>query len=355
MHSTFVVGTDGLPLGVADQKIYSRPQPPEEMNAKERKALKNRLPTEDKDSYRWVESLENTSRNLAGIQSRVVTICDREADIYDLFLRAQQLNAPFVVRANYDRNVNKTSRYSEITGVKLWALLKRQKCEAKIKVQIPKQKGHEARTASCEVRFSNFVMNIPNHFREGNYQKDPSDLNLYAVYVSEIGNSEGYDPITWMLITSIPITNRQQALEIIAWYCLRWRIETWHKVLKSGLQVEECRLSTSERLTRYLAVMSVVAWRIFWVTLVARVSPDASCRIFLNEFEWKILAVKFNKNNKRELQEPTLEQSIRWIAQLGGFLARKSDRQPGIIHIWRGLKKYAAMLEGAALVKDIYG
>ena len=101
--------------------------------------------------------------------------------------------------------------------------------------------------------------------------------------------------------------------------------------------------------------MSVVAWRIFWVTLVARVSPDASCRIFLNESEWKLLAAKFNKICKRKLKEPTLEQSIKWIAQLGGFLARKGDKQPGITHIWRGMKKFAAMLEGAALSKVIYG
>lgn len=354
MHSTFVVGTDGLPLGIADQKIYSRPQLPEEIDAKKRKTLNNQIPTEQKDSYRWVEALEHTYANLSGIHCRVVTIGDREADIYDLLLRAQQLDAFFVVRANYDRTVNKKSRYSEVTGEKLWDLLRGQRREATINVQIPKQEEHPARTASCEVRFCAFVMNVPLNYCNGNIN-NPTDLNLYAVYVAETDCPEGYEPINWMLITNIPILNCEQALEIVAWYCLRWRIETWHKVLKSGLRVEECRLSTSERLIRYLAVMSIVAWRIFWITLVARVFPDSSCSILLNEFEWKMLAVKFNKTHKQKLQEPTLEQSIRWIAQLGGFLARKSDKQPGIMHIWRGMKKFAAMLEGAALVKDIYG
>jgi hypothetical protein len=354
MHSTFMVGTDGLPLGIADQKIYARPQPNEEMDAKKRRALNDRLPTEEKDSYRWVESLENTSRNMAGIQSRVVTICDREADMYDLFLCAEQLTALLVVRANYDRAVNKKSRYSEITGEKLWSLLKRKRCEATIQVQIPKQQDQSARTASCELRFTDFVMNVPLNYCEGK-RKNPLDLNLYAVYVSEIDCPEGYEPIDWILITNIPVQSCEQALEKVAWYCLRWRIETWHKVLKSGLQVEECRLSTSERLSRYLAVMSIVAWRIFWVTLVARVAPMASCRLLLNDFEWKILIAKFAKTQKINHQPPTLEQSIRWIAQLGGFLARKGDNQPGIIHIWKGMKKFAAMLEGAELAKDIYG
>jgi len=354
MHSTFMVGTDGLPLGVVDQKIYSRPQPTEKMETKNRKAINDHLPTEEKDNYRWVESLEKTSANFAGLKTRVVTICDREADMYDFFLRGEQLCAPFIVRANHDRTVNKKSPYSEHTGQKLWDLLRNQSCAATFKIKIPKQKDQEARTAFCELRSARFVMNRPLNYVEGK-SKDPPDLNLHAVYVSETNCPVGYEPIDWMLITNIQIQNREQALEMVAWYCLRWRIETWHKVLKSGLQVEECRLSTSERLIRYLAVMSIVAWRIYWVTLIARVSPDASCQIFLSEFEWKILSAKFAKTENQKQIAPTLQQSIRWIAQLGGFLARKGDKQPGIIHIWRGLKKFSAMLEGAALAKEIYG
>jgi hypothetical protein len=356
MHSTFVVNTEGLPLGIADQKIYSRPRPAEPVDPTPKRYRNAKLPIEKKDSYRWLESLENTCANLSDIQGRVVTICDREADMYDLFFCATQLNAPLVVRANYDRAVNKRARYSEITGEKLWPLLQSKKCAARIQVQIPKQEGHEARIASCEVKFSNFVMNVPINYCEGRLKK-PVDLNLHAVHVAELNCPEKHEPIDWMLITNIPIENREEALEKVGWYCLRWRIETWHKVLKSGLQVEECRLSTAARLTRYLAVMSVVAWRIFWITLIARVAPQASSYMFLNELEWKILAAKFHKLAKSDKNQstPTLEQSVRWIAQLGGFLARKGDKQPGIMHVWRGMKKLAAMIEGAQLVREIYG
>jgi hypothetical protein len=355
MHSTFMVSTDGLPLGIADQNIYSRPQTPEIPDAKSRRASNDRLPTEDKDSYRWVESLENTCSNLKDAKCQVVTVCDREADMYDLYLRAKQLNALFLVRANYNRTVNKKSRHSKITGDKLWDLLKRQPCSANIQIQIPKQKDLPERLASCEVRFSPFIMNITANYCEGEQIKNPEDLNLYAVYVLEANCPEGVEAIEWMLITNIPVLTGEHALEKIEWYCLRWRIETWHKVLKSGLKIEECRLSTSERLIRYLAVMSVVAWRIFWVTLVARVSPNASVNLLLNDTEWKLLAAKFAKSDLEKIQKPTLEQAIRWIAQLGGFLARKSDKDPGITHIWRGMKKFAAMLDGATLVRDSCG
>lgn len=148
---------------------------------------------------------------------------------------------------------------------------------------------------------------------------------------------------------------RLDALEKISWYCLRWRIEVFHKILKSGLKVEDCRLSTSERLIRYLSVMSIVAWRIFWLTIISRITPNITCSLFLNEMEWKILFLKFNKNKMLPEKSPSLNQCIIWIAQLGGFLNRKNDGVPGITYIWRGLKKFSNILEGAEIMKDTYG
>jgi len=355
MHSTLAVATDGLPLGLVDQKIYSRPQPPgKKLTGKERNARNSLLANKDKDSYRWVEALENTSKNLAGLKSRVVTLCDREGDMYDLFLRAQQLSALVLIRAHFNRTVNKKSKFSTSTGKKLWSLLKSKKRGATIQVQVPKQKNQKARTAFCEIKFSDFVMNPPINYNPFEKKNSPN-LDLYAVTVTEINCPKDYAPIEWMLITNLPTQNRKQALEKVRWYCLRWRIETWHKVLKSGLQVEDCRLSTSDRLIRYLAISSIIAWRIFWVTLVARVAPKASCHLFLNDFEWRILAAKFSKTHKQKIHVPSLEKSITWIAQLGGFLARKRDRHPGTIYIWRGMKKFSAILEGAQLAKKIYG
>lgn len=353
MHSTFMVNTDGLPLGIGDQKIYSRPQPAMKLDAKQKKARNDRLPIEDKDSYRWIESLQNTHENFSAQRCRVVTIGDREADIYDMFLRANQLEAPFVIRANHNRTINSKSE-PEKNVERLWDYLQRQPCEAQIQVKVPKHNDRAERIASCEVRCAPYIMNIPENYCQGQ-KNNPSKLDLYAIYVSEVNCPEGCEPVDWMLSTNLTILNAEQALEKVRWYCLRWRIETWHKILKSGLQIEKCRLSTAPRLTRYLAVMSIVAWRIFWITLIARSSPDVSCTILLEEFEWKILAAKYGKSKEQKLKEPTLEQSIIWIARLGGFLARKGDEKPGITHIWRGLKKFAAMLEGAALAKDICG
>lgn len=139
------------------------------------------------------------------------------------------------------------------------------------------------------------------------------------------------------------------------WYCLRWRIEVYFKVLKSGFKVEDCRLQTADRLIRYLAVMSVVAWRVYWLTLVSRTAPEITSNIFLSDFEWKILFTKFNPNKKIPKQPPTMKQITIWIARLGGFLARKGDGEPGITHVWHGLQKFKNMIERAEMFRDICG
>ncbi len=161
--------------------------------------------------------------------------------------------------------------------------------------------------------------------------------------------------IDWMLLSNIPILTFTDAIEKICWYCLRWRIEVFHKILKSGFKVEDCRLETADRLTRYLTTISIVAWRVFWITLIARVSPTSTALLFLDDIEWKILFSKFCPNKKFPQKAPEIKQIVIWIAQLGGFLARKGDKNPGIIYIWRGLKKFANMIEGVKIARNIYG
>ncbi|HDH05602.1 MAG TPA: hypothetical protein ENH01_07810, partial [Nitrospirae bacterium] len=87
----------------------------------------------------------------------------------------------------------------------------------------------------------------------------------------------------------------------------------------------------------------------------SRTTPNISSLLFLNEFDWKILFVKFNPNKNIPKRPPGMKQVTLWIAQLGGFLNRKSDGEPGVTHIWRGLKKFANLIEGAHLLKNICG
>lgn len=352
MHSTLALSLDGLPLGIVDQKIYSRPE-----ESEERKELKKRthniaLPIEEKDSYRWIESLQQTNTLFQSQQVKPITICDREADIFDFFHVAEDLKIKVVVRASHNRKVNKSSIYSEVTGEELWSYMKKKRVKGSIELEIPAKKNQSKRIAICNVRFSRVSCTPPQNHPN---KKELSKQFLYAIYLSEKKCPKDVTPIDWMLLTNISIETFDHAIEKIEWYCLRWRIETFHKILKSGLKVEACRLQTANRLIRYLSVMSIVAWRIFWLTIVSRVSPQASCCLFLDEEEWKILYVMYNKNKSLPKRPPTINQCVRWIAIFGGFLARKQDGEPGITHVWRGLKSFTKILEGAALGRHTYG
>jgi hypothetical protein len=152
-----------------------------------------------------------------------------------------------------------------------------------------------------------------------------------------------------MLLTNLAVTNVAQAIEKVRWYCLRWRIEVFHKILKSGLKVETCRLQTADRLMRYLTLMSVIAWRIFWLTLLGRSHPDLPCSSLLGDEEWKVLYTKMHPTQPLSLHPPPLKEAIRWIAQLGGFLARKHAGKPGPIALWRGWKRLCDLTEGWGL------
>jgi hypothetical protein len=344
MHTAFAVTTEGLPLGILDQKIFAREEISDEVRELKKRTHNTYLRTEEKESYKWLESLLACHEVLEKNAKNSVTICDREADIYDLFELANQKDLSFLVRGNQDRVVNKPSRYVR-KQEKLWETIEKSPCIGKINVKVPRHEKTPERQAVLEVRFGRFKMNPPrNHLRHRT--EDLDDLDMYAVQVREHTAPDGTEPLQWMLLTNIPVTNFEEAVEKVEWYCLRWRIEIFHKILKSGLQVEKCRLSDGKRLIRYLTIMSIVAWRIFWLTLVARAYPDAPCTMMLEEHEWKVLHKKLHPKEKQLQKPPTVREAIRWIAQLGGFLARKGDGEPGPLALWRGWKRLGDLAEG---------
>ena len=176
------------------------------------------------------------------------------------------------------------------------------------------------------------------------------DVTMYAIHALEQFPPEGETPIEWILLTNIPVTTLDEAKEKIHWYSMRWRIEMFFKILKSGFKVESCRLGDSKRLIRYLTVMSIIAWRLFMITLIARTDPTISCSIFLSDSEWKVLGLKMLHQNISS-KPPTISEAVILIAKLGGFLARKSDGSPGTLVLWRGWKKLIDLAEGWELAR----
>ena len=143
----------------------------------------------------------------------------------------------------------------------------------------------------------------------------------------------------WRLLTTLPITSLAEACEKVGWYAQRWQIEVIHKVLKSGCKIEQRQLETAERLERALAVDQVVAWRLLALCKAGREQPDAAVSEWLDQAEWEALWCQVHQRPTPPRTPPTVRQAVRWIAQLGGFLARKGDGEPGPITLWRGLHR----------------
>lgn len=351
MHTCFAVNTDGLPIGILDQKLFARKQLPDELRQKKKRSHNTNVAIEDKESIRWLESLKKTHVAMGCANVRTVTLCDREGDFYEFLECANKLEAHTLVRARGDRSINKISRYSSKDDLHLWSYMQSMPSIGIVKVEIPASDQKPARTAVLETRVGSFKMNPPrNHIRSKT--EDLPDLNLNAVYVAESQPPTGEEALEWMLLTDLPISNFDEATEKVRWYCLRWRIEVFHKILKSGLKVEDCRLGTADRLIRYLTVMSIIAWRIFWITLVSRSNPDMPCSALLADEEWKVLYAKIHRGlTTLPSKVPSIREAVRWIAQLGGFLGRKGDGEPGPIALWRGWKWLVDLSEGWSLAR----
>ena len=349
MHTSLALTPEGLPLGILNQSIFPRMLREDQRKAKKHR---NNTPIEEKESYRWLEALEDSATGLE--KTQVVTVCDREADIYEFFLRSHELNMPVLVRANYDRAVNKRSPYQKQDVVKLRQHLAEQEVAGSYSLALPAikktkhNKGREERVAQLELRYGSFKLNPSKRLGSS-----CPDLEMSGVLVTETNPPKGVEPLEWVLLTNLPVKSSEDAYEKVEWYSQRWKIEMFHKVLKSGFRVEDCRLSEASRLIRYLTVMSIVAWRIFSITLIARTNPKTTCDKLLSEEEWKILYVKIHKGKKPPEKIPTLEHVVVWIARLGGFLARKSDGHPGTLTLWRGWKRLSDLTDGVRLAQSL--
>jgi hypothetical protein len=327
MHTTLALTPEGMPLGVLTQDIWARPEGKEKLSKEERR----KRPIEEKESYKWLVAMQQTVELVPeGVQ--VVTVCDREGDVYELFALAEGLETHLLVRAAQNRALMDTEEG------KLWDRVAAQPIAGYLKIQVPARDNEPAREATVAVRFCSVTLKPPP--RPQMPDRDPlPPITLDAILVQEIDPPAGVTPLEWRLLTNVPVCTFEDAVERVRWYRTRWHIEVYHKVLKSGCKVEDCRLETADRLSRFLTLCSIIAWRLYWLTHINRHHPQEPCTTILAEHEWQALYATINRTTLIPHQPPTVHQAVRWIAQLGGFLGRKGDGEPGITVIWRGWQR----------------
>ncbi len=164
-------------------------------------------------------------------------------------------------------------------------------------------------------------------------------VSLQVILAVEEHPPPGEEPVCWLLLTTLSVSCFEDVVKCLRWYSYRWLIERYHYVLKSGCRLEQLQLETSERIHRALATYTIVAWRLLWITYQARYHPDTPADTVLATHEWQALYCTIHKTPQPPSSPPSLNTCVRWIAQLGGFLARKGDGEPGVKTIWQGLRR----------------
>ena len=324
VHSVFAVSSDGLPLGLVDQHIWAR-----EVAEIGKNAARKKKATVEKESQRWLEALSHTGDVLGSVK-RVITVADREADIYDLFAQGRVPGQELLIRAAQDRCI-------EQSDARLWQQLRQTAKAGEMELALKRRPDRAARQALLSLRYTSVSIQPPRSYK-GRAQL-PS-IKLQALLAEEMPPpSDGGKPICWLLLTTLPIGCWDQAMDCLRWYSYRWLIERYHYVLKSGCGIERLELETAERLKRALATYSLVAWRLLWLSYLARQRPDQSCECAYEPIEWHALYATIHQSGELPEAPPSLRQAVRWTAQLGGFLARKSDGEPGVKTLWRGLQR----------------
>ena len=173
------------------------------------------------------------------------------------------------------------------------------------------------------------------------------DLNLWLIEARQVKGTGQL--IKWRLLTNLPVENLAAAVEKIEWYKVRWQIEEYHRVLKSGCQAQGRQLETEQRLMNALMVDLVVAWRVLELSRASRQEEERLKDYFTSE-EIEVIAV-YRKEIGKPAAELTLRQTVRTVAAMGGFLGRKGDGEPGAMTLWRGLEMLHQLVAGWRLAK----
>jgi hypothetical protein len=345
MHSALVITTQGLPLGLAAAKFWTRSHF-KGTNALKRTINPTRIPIEHKESYRWLHNVCESTQLLADA-ARCVHIGDRESDIYELFCEASALGTHFLLRTCVDRLAGDGQHTiaDEMQQVQ---------CKGLHRIEVVNSKG-KTEIVELELKYRRLRV-LPPLYKQKRYP--PLDLTvLHATErVKANAPSKGCAPIDWRLITDLPIDTPAQAVEKLRWYALRWKIEVFHKVLKSGCKVEEAKLRSAQRLTNLIALQCILAWRIFWLTMVNRAMPEAPATLVFTFEEIAIFeALVRDRKRSNPIEPNTARYRLTQLAKLGGYLARTRDPPPGNTVIWRGLQRLRDIALGYTLKAQLVG
>jgi len=296
LHSTLALTTEGLPLGVVRAQCWA-PPPKDPEDTRPSRAI----PIEEKKTHCWIKGLHDCVSLTDELpETQLVCTLDREADFYELFdEQRRNPRVDLLVRANHNRSTTESTRLFESlrkspVRSRLTINVKRQSERPK-KSKQKARAGRPARTAQVALHYRRVAFRPPSYHQD----RDAAPVSVWAIYVRETDPPVGMVPITWCLLTTCEVDSVAQAETCLRWYCLRWRIEDWHRVIKSGCGAEDLRHETADRLKRAIGIRLVIAWRIMLMTLLGRECPGLPANVLFSDREITVLTAYAKKKHTR--------------------------------------------------------
>ena len=294
LHTTFAVAPNGLPLGVLRAQCTA----PEGKSLEDKRKF-FKIPIEEKATFAWIEHHRDIVEVAAQMPcTRLIDVCDREADFFEMFDEQRQNHrVELLVRAKYNRNVI-------AEPFKLFEAARQAPVQSRVRVYIPRQSARPkrikqkarpkrpGRLADLAVRFMNIQIRPPD------YLVDKAPIDIWVIHALEEKPPADATSVEWFILTTINISSPEDAEQCLRWYCLRWRIEDWHRVLKSGCCIEKISHDTAERLRRAIAINLVIGWRIMLMTLLGRETPELPAEVLFSSIELRTLRAYAKKKSK---------------------------------------------------------
>lgn len=320
-HTAIAVTPNGVMLGTLHQQTWTR-----DPEAFGKKHTRRQRTTDQKESQKWLATVETVQRAVPETTTAVVT-GDREADLYALFALPREPHIQLLVRSAQNRRVEGEHRLLQDA---VRAVLP---C-GKLTLELRSADHRVVRTAELTLRCTTVSILPPVDAPK----KSLHPVEIQAILAEEENPPAGVkEPLSWLLLTTLPVGSVGEAVQIVNYYRLRWMVERFHFVLKSGCGIEKLQLGSLDALVTALALSNIVAWKLLNLTYLARVEPDISCEVVFEQAEWEALCCHAKQTAKPPKKPPTLREAARLVAQLGGFLGRKCDGEPGVKTIWQGL------------------
>lgn len=339
LHPLVAFTASGTPLGTLRAELWTRQPGPSK--AKDRKTL----PIEEKESLRWLDTHKH-AQEIARDQPKTHFICvaDSEADICEVIESDKDSpeNFGWIIRSCYDRSL--VDEDADAPGHLHQQLLESPVLYNKQlfirgrqpKLACDKRARNQPRVSrECEVEVRATTLTLRATPRS---DRKLRDTTVHAILAHEINAPKDDVPVSWLLLTNLPISTEAEIESVIQYYCTRWMIEIFFRTLKSGSRIEKRRFETLERFERCLAVSMIVAWRTFYTTKIGREIPDVSCEAVFTEDEWQPV-YKLVMDEDPPSKPPTLWRMVRLIARLGGYIDRSRHDEPGTDTVMRGMER----------------